>query len=150
MSLVVKEALRKRRFSTFPMIRPNIHDRVKITQGWQLHLKFGCISPLLPSAQMLFSEAVRLKLPAKDFLEQSDLLPFPTPFCFSKVAFRSRRMQTRLFQHGEATAEKGRENKKKQQVVIVGGEMCPRDVGETQSRCLLLSSIHSALCPRGC
>lgn len=152
MSLVVKEVLRKCRFSAFAIIRPNIHERLKITQGWQLHLKLGCISPLLPCAQMVFSEAVCPKPPAKDFPEQSDLLPFPIPFCFFEVAFHTRRMNTfeGLFQHGEATAEKGREYKKKQQVVIVGGETCPGDVGEPQSRCLLLSSIHSALCQLGC
>lgn len=140
MSLVVKEVLRKCRFSAFAIIRPNIHERVKITQSWQLHLKLGCISPLLPCAQMAFSETVCLKPPVKDLPEQSDLLPFPIPFCFFKVAFHTRRMNTRLFQHGEATAEKGRENKffKSLEVSVLclsphsshalalGDEACPR------------------------
>lgn len=79
----LRDALKKCSFSGFTMIGPDMHNRVKITQGLQSHPQFGCASHSLPYAQV-FSEAGFLKLGEKGLLQQSCKLPFPIPFCFSK------------------------------------------------------------------
>lgn len=116
MSLVIialKEALRKCSFSAFLAICPKIHDRVKITQGWQLHPQQGYVSQLLPYALVLFSEAECVKLLEKNSPEQSYMLSFPNLFHFLKLPFTLEEKNKDFSSLGRSLLKKGERTRKK-------------------------------------